>query len=93
MILPDKTYGEDGMLVFADCAVHPDPDDKQLAEIAVATAHTARSIANIEPRVAMLSFSTKGSASHELVDKVVSATKIARELVPAINKAIEDGVG
>jgi phosphate acetyltransferase len=80
MILPDKTYGEDGMLVFADCAVHPDPDENQLAEIAVATAQTARSIANIEPRVAMLSFSTKGSANHEMVDKVISATKIAREM-------------
>jgi phosphate acetyltransferase len=80
MILPDKTYGEDGMLVFADCAVHPDPDENQLAEIAVATAQTARSIANIEPRVAMLSFSTKGSANHEMVDKVILATKIAREM-------------
>jgi phosphate acetyltransferase len=56
MILPEDTYGENGLLVFADCAVHPDPDDKQLAEIAVATAQTARSIAKIEPRVAMLSF-------------------------------------
>ncbi len=84
MILPDKTYGEDGLLVFADCAVHPDPDDKQLAEIAVATAQTARSIAKIEPRVAMLSFSTKGSAKHDMVDKVVSATRIARELDPTL---------
>lgn len=84
MILPDKTYGEDGMLVFADCAVHPDPDDKQLAEIAIATAQTARSIAKIEPRIAMLSFSTKGSANHEMVDKVVSATKIAREIDPSL---------
>ena len=84
MILPDKTYGEDGMLVFADCAVHPDPDDKQLAEIAVATAQTARSIVKIEPRIAMLSFSTKGSANHELVDKVVSATKMAREMDPSL---------
>lgn len=84
MILPDKTFGEDGMLVFADCAVHPDPDEKQLAEIAVATAQTARSIAKIEPRVAMLSFSTMGSAKHEMVDKVVSATKIAREMDPSL---------
>ena len=84
MILPDKTLGEDGMLVFADCAVHPDPDDKQLAEIAVATAQTARSIVKIEPRIAMLSFSTKGSANHELVDKVVSATKMAREMDPSL---------
>ena len=84
MILPDKTYGEDGMLVFADCAVHPDPDDNQLAEIAVATAQTARSIAKIEPRIAMLSFSTKGSANHEMVDKVVSATKIASEIDPSL---------
>lgn len=84
MILPEDTYGENGLLVFADCAVHPDPDDKQLAEIAVATAQTARSIAKIEPRVAMLSFSTKGSASHEMVDKVVSATKIAKEMEPSL---------
>lgn len=84
MILPDKTFGDDGLLVFADCAVHPDPDDKQLAEIAVATAHTARAIAKIEPRVAMLSFSTKGSAKHDMVDKVVSATKIAREMDPSL---------
>jgi phosphate acetyltransferase len=84
MILPNKTYGEDGMLIFADCAVHPDPDERQLAEIAVATAHTARSIAKIEPRIAMLSFSTKGSAKHELVDKVVQATQIAREMDPSL---------
>jgi phosphate acetyltransferase len=82
MILPDKTFGEDGVLIYADGAVHPDPTDKQLAEIAVATAFTTRAIAGFEPRIAMLSFSTKGSASHELVDKVVSATKIAKEMAP-----------
>ncbi len=82
MILPDKTFGEDGVLIFADGAVHPDPTDKELAEIAVATAHTARAIAGFEPKIAMLSFSTKGSAKHELVDKVVSATKIAKEIAP-----------
>jgi phosphate acetyltransferase len=84
MLIPNKSFGDDGLLVFADCAVHPDPDEKQLAEIAVATAHTARSIAKINPRIAMLSFSTKGSASHELVDKVVNATRIAKEMDPSL---------
>jgi phosphate acetyltransferase len=82
MILKDKEFGEDGMLIFADCAVHPYPDENELAEIAVATARTTRAIAGFEPRVAMLSFSTMGSASHELVDKVVNATRIAREMDP-----------
>jgi phosphate acetyltransferase len=82
MIHPDKSFGEDGVFIFADGAVHPNPTDKELAEIAVATAHTARAIAGFEPKIAMLSFSTKGSASHELVDKVVSATKIAQAMAP-----------
>jgi len=82
MILPDKSFGEDGVLIYADGAVHPNPTDKELAEIAIATAFTARVIAGFEPKIAMLSFSTKGSASHELVDKVVSATKIAKEMAP-----------
>ncbi len=82
MLFKDKNIGDNGMLVFADCAVMPDPDASQLAEIAVMTARTARAIANIEPRVAMLSFSTKGSAQHELVDKVVRATRIAAEMDP-----------
>jgi phosphate acetyltransferase len=82
MILPDKTFGENGILIFADGAVHPNPTDKELAEIAVASAHTAKAIAGFEPKVAILSFSTKGSAKHELVDKVISATKIAQEMAP-----------
>jgi phosphate acetyltransferase len=82
MILPDKTFGEDGIILFADGAVHPDPDENQLAEIAIASAHTARAIAGMEPRIAMLSFSTKGSAKHEMVDRVVNATKIAKQMAP-----------
>lgn len=82
MILPEKNYGEDGILVFADGAVHPDPTDRELAEIAVATGNTARAIAGFEPRIAMLSFSTKGSAKHGMVDKVISATKIAKDMAP-----------
>lgn len=84
MILKDKEFGNDGLMVFADCAVHPDPSEKELAEIAVATAKTTRAIAGFEPRIAMLSFSTKGSAKHELVDKVVNATRIAREMDPTL---------
>jgi len=82
MILPDTSFGDDGVMLFADCAVHPNPTDKELAEIAVASAKTAKSIGGLEPRVAMLSFSTKGSASHEIVDKVNNATKIAKEMQP-----------
>jgi phosphate acetyltransferase len=84
MILKDKNFGEDGLLVFADCAVHPNPTDKELAEIAVATGETTRAIAGFEPRIAMLSFSTKGSAKHEMVDKVVNATKMAKEMDPSL---------
>ena len=82
MIFKDKKLGDNGMLVFADCAVMPDPNSSQLAEIAVTTAASAKAIANIEPRVAMLSFSTKGSAQHDLVDKVVEATKLAAKMNP-----------
>jgi len=84
MIHPDPSFGDNGVMVFADCAVHPDPTDRELAEIAVATARTTRSILGLEPRVAMLSFSTKGSAKHEMVDKVVSATRLAQEMAPDI---------
>ncbi len=84
MILPDKSFGDDGILAFADCAVHPDPTEQELAEIAVMTARTARAIAGIEPRVAMLSFSTKGSARHAMVDKVVRATELAKAMDPSL---------
>jgi phosphate acetyltransferase len=82
MTLKDKEFGEDGLMVFADCAVHPNPTAEELAEIAVATADTTKAIAGFEPKVAMLSFSTKGSAKHEMVDKVVEATRIAKEKRP-----------
>src|SRR4030043_153502 len=71
MILPDKTFGDNGVLIFADGAVHPDPTDKELAEIAIASANTARALGGFEPKVALLSFSTKGSAKHEMVDTVI----------------------
>lgn len=82
MFVKDHKYGDDGVLVFADCAVMPNPNASELASIAIATAATARDIVGVEPRVAMLSFSTKGSASHEMVDKVVEATHVAKEMAP-----------
>lgn len=84
MFVPDRSYGEDGLMVFADCAVLPNPTASELAQIAVSTAKTARDIANIDPRIAMLSFSSKGSASHEMVDKVVEATRLAKEMEPSL---------
>lgn len=82
MILKDKEFGADGIIVFADGAVHPDPTDRELAEIAVCTARTTKTLVGVEPKVALLSFSTMGSARHAMVDKVVSATRIAREMAP-----------
>lgn len=82
MLLKDKHYGENGMMVFADCAVHPNPTAQELAQIAVSTGQTTKAITGMTPRIAMLSFSTKGSAKHEMVDKVVEATRIAQEMAP-----------
>ena len=83
MLTHEHQYGDDGIIVMGDVAVTPMPTADQLAQIAVCTAQTARSVAGIQdPRVAMLSFSTKGSAKHEVVDKVVEATRIAHELAP-----------
>lgn len=85
MVLKDKTYGEDGLMVFADCAATPCPTAEELGQIAVVSAQTAKAIAGFEePRVAILSFSTKGSAKHELVDKVIEATKVAHQLDPTV---------
>ena len=82
MMLDKKEFGEDGVLVFADCAVHPNPTADEMAQIAVATGYTTKAIAGFDPRVAMLSFSTKGSAEHEMVDKVKEATRLANEKAP-----------
>ena len=76
--------GDNGVLVMGDVAVTPVPDANQLAQIAVCTARTAQAVAGITPRVAMLSFSTKGSAKHEVVDKVVEAFNIAKEMDPSL---------
>lgn len=84
MVLKDKKFGTDGVMIFADCAVNADPNDIEMAEIAITSAETASSIAGIDPVVAMLSFSTKGSAQHEYVNKVVRATKIAKEMNPEL---------
>lgn len=84
MIHQDSKFGEEGVLIFADCAVNPDPNEKELAEIALSSAQTAKKIAKIEPKVAMLSFSTKGSAKHPRAQKVIDAMKIAKETNPDI---------
>lgn len=82
MLVPNCEYGDEGMLVFSDCAVNPNPNAEELASIAIATAETARNLCGMEPKVAMLSFSTLGSADHELVEKVRKATAIAKEKRP-----------
>ncbi len=84
MILPDTKYGEEGILNFADCAVMPNPTAEELADIAISSAKTFKTLVGKEPKVAMLSFSTKGSAEHELVEKVRKATEIAKKKAPDI---------
>lgn len=85
MLVPGSSYGEQGMLLFSDCAVNPNPTAEQLASIAIATAETAKNLCKMDPKVAMLSFSTMGSADHELVDKVRVATERAKELRPDLD--------
>ena len=88
MFTQTKQYGEDGILLFADCAVMPNPNAEELASIAISSAKTMENLVGVEPKVAMLSFSTKGSAEHELIDKVKEATRIAKEMS---NNLIIDG--
>ncbi len=85
LALPEGSkYGQDGVMVFGDCGVNPVPTMEQLADIAIASAQSAKNIANIDPKVAMLSFSTFGSAKHEVVTKVQEATAKVRELAPEL---------
>ena len=84
MLTQAPECGENGVLFVGDVAVTPMPDANQLAQIAVCTAQTAKAVAGIDPRVAMLSFSTKGSAKHEVVDKVTEALAIAKEMAPEL---------
>ena len=85
MDVPNKAYGDDGVMVFGDCAVIPNPTAEELAAIAVSSAQTGKALADLDPRVALLSFSTKGSAKHENVSKVQEATKLAHEIAPDMN--------
>lgn len=82
MIVPNQSYGDDGVLIFGDCAVNPNPDSQQLADITISCAETKRSLIGGEANVAMLSFSTKGSAKHENVDKVTEALALVKEKQP-----------
>ncbi len=82
MVVPDKKFGANGAMIYADCGVVIDPDAGELAEIAIASADSCRALLNTEPRVAMLSFSTKGSAKHQLIDKVIEATKTVKIRMP-----------
>ncbi len=82
MVVPDKQFGHNGAMIYADCGVVIDPDVTQLAEIAIASADSCRALLGVEPKVAMLSFSTKGSAKHAHADKVIEATKTIKVRMP-----------
>lgn len=85
MLIPDKSFGENGVLMYSDAGVVPDPTPAQLCDIAKSTAHTFTKLVGAEPKIALLSFSTKGSASHPMVDKMTDALKIIKEDAPELN--------
>lgn len=85
MEIPNKEYGDNGLMLFGDCAININPNPDELASIAIATANTAKTLLGMDPKVAMLSFSTKGSAKHENVDKVTAALAKVKELVPDLD--------
>ncbi len=85
MDFPEKKWGEDGLMIFSDCATIPDPTVDQLAEIAIQASQSCKTFLQAEPKTAMLSFSTKGSAAHANVDKVTDALKIVKEKAPELN--------
>lgn len=85
MVVPDKKFGENGAMIYSDCGVVIDPNATELAEIAIASADSCKALLNVEPNVAMLSFSTKGSAKHQLIDKVIEATKVVKARKPDLN--------
>ncbi|MEQ8169014.1 MAG: phosphate acetyltransferase [Candidatus Eremiobacterota bacterium] len=85
MVVPGSKYGEEGVFIFSDCAVIPNPTSEQLADMAISSSKAGKLLLDWEPKVAMLSFSTCGSASHEMVDKVKNALKLIKEREPALN--------
>jgi phosphate acetyltransferase len=82
MVVPDRKFGANGAMIYSDCGVVIDPDVNELAEIAIASADSCLALLQVKPKVAMLSFSTKGSAKHKLVDKVIEAVRTVRARVP-----------
>jgi phosphate acetyltransferase len=84
MVVPDEKFGAGGAMIYADCGVVIDPNVSELAEIAIASADSCRALLQVEPKIAMLSFSTKGSAKHQFVDKIVEATKTVRARFPEL---------
>lgn len=85
MEIPNQSFGDNGLMLFGDCAINIEPTSEQLADIAIATAQTGKALFQMDPRVAMLSFSTKGSGKHEKVDLVVKATQLVKEKAPNLN--------
>ncbi len=84
MVVPNNNFGHNGAMIYADCGVVINPNQTELAEIAIASADSCRALIGVEPKVAMLSFSTKGSAKHQLIDKVVEAVKTVKARMPEL---------